>query len=238
MKKVFYAPLLVALLICSAPVKAQPNNYIKVNLLGLPLNNYTLQYERILNRRFSAALSYRFMPKTGIPFKSAFSSSGDTQNAVETTKIGNTAITPEIRFYVGRGYGHGFYIAPFYRFAKFQLSGTQINYGSNNQTVALSGDLTGNSAGIMFGAQWNIGNHFALDWWIIGPHYGSSKGTLSGHNDAGWSAEDQQSITDKINSLDVPLVNTSTSVDAHNASLKMSGPWGGVRAGLCIGYRF
>lgn len=43
-------------------------NFIKTNLTGIILKNYSLQYERTLNKKISVALQYRMMPTTGIPF--------------------------------------------------------------------------------------------------------------------------------------------------------------------------
>ena len=34
------------------------------------------------------------------------------------------------------------------------------------------------------------------------------------------------------------IVDIETTVDAQGASLKAKSPWGGIRAGLSIGYRF
>jgi hypothetical protein len=47
-----------------------PRNFIKLNLSGILMKNYALQYERVLNRKISVALQYRIMPVSSIPFKS------------------------------------------------------------------------------------------------------------------------------------------------------------------------
>lgn len=96
-----------------------PKNIFKVNLTALVLNNYMGQYERVLGKRVSVAISYRTMPESSVPFKSFILNQiddpeGDAEEILNNLKLSNYAITPEIRFYMGKkGYGRGFYIAPF-----------------------------------------------------------------------------------------------------------------------------
>ena len=85
--------------------------------------------------------------------------------------MGNYAITPEARFYLGKGYGKGLYIAVFYRHASYTIDHLPIDY-DNDHSLALSGKLTANTGGIMLGAQWALGKYMCIDWWIFGPHYG------------------------------------------------------------------
>nr|MBP6365337.1 hypothetical protein [Bacteroidales bacterium] len=59
-----------ALILCSVfTVRAQESakpqmNFVKFNLTSLLLKNYSLQYERVLSKSISAAVSFRFMPYT------------------------------------------------------------------------------------------------------------------------------------------------------------------------------
>lgn len=123
MKK--YALLTVLIMAVSLNLNAQlqkeyiPKNIFKVNLTALVLNNYMGQYERVLGKRVSVAISYRTMPESSVPFKSFILNQiddpeGDAEEILNNLKLSNYAITPEIRFYMGKkGYGRGFYIAPF-----------------------------------------------------------------------------------------------------------------------------
>ena len=43
-------------------------NFIKVDLTSLPIKNFSLQYERVLSKRVSAAVSFSLMPERHIPF--------------------------------------------------------------------------------------------------------------------------------------------------------------------------
>ena len=44
----------------------------------------------------------------------------------------------------------------------------------------MSGTVKTFTVGIMFGSQLKLGKRVNLDWWILGPNYGSSNGKLSG----------------------------------------------------------
>ena len=228
-------------------VRPSKLNFVKLNLTGIALKNYGLQYERILNRKFSVALGYRFMPSTNIPFKSSVikaigENDPETINFLETFKISNYAITPEVRIYLSRkGYGRGFYLAPFYRYSNFSTNNVSIQFNSDNgqkQTVDLAGNLSGSSAGLMLGAQWELGKHLCLDWWILGPHYGSAKGSFTGTTNRELSLKEQYEIKKQIEDIELPIVEKTVTTTSNSANLTISGPWAGVRAGICFGFRF
>ncbi|MFA5642453.1 MAG: hypothetical protein WC945_06990, partial [Bacteroidales bacterium] len=166
-------------------------NLIKINLTGIPIRNYSGQYERVLNKVISVGLSYRNMPEGNLPFKKQILNSIDdndteSKHIVNNFRLSNYAITPEIRFYFGKkGYGQGFYIAPFYRNAGYEGSNFDVEYTDDNnkdQIISLSGDIKSNTFGILFGAQWSLGKYLVLDWWILGPHIGGAKGSLIGNS--------------------------------------------------------
>ena len=222
-----------------------PKNFIKTNITSIALNNYSFQYERVLTKSISFAISYRFMPESNIPFKKKLLSEVGDDEASEfilnNSKISNMAITPEIRFYLGKGYGRGFYIAPYYRYAKFKTDQFYIEYvddQGNDQNFKLTGDVSSHSGGIMFGAQWTIGKYLCIDWWILGAHYGSSKGQLSGVSSTPLSPTEQSEIRDVLEDFEIPLVDTEVKVDSNRATMKMDGPWAGIRAGISLGIRF
>ena len=158
--------------------------------------------------------------------------------------MGNFAITPEVRFYLNqKGYGRGFYIAPYYRFAKFKSEEFPIDYESGpstTKTIKLKGDIVTNSGGLMIGAQWHLGKVVTLDWWIAGAHYGKSKGTLNGIPSPDLTSEEQQNLKEEIEALndEIPLTKISAEVSAKNVKAIIDGPWAGVRAGLTIGIKF
>lgn len=222
-------------------------NIIKLNLTPLLLKSYSLQYERILNRKFSAAIQFRMMPQTSLPFKSSIlklvdDEDADTKKIINEFKMINYAITPEVRIYLSRkGFGRGFYIAPFYRYASFSSSELNVFYTDENdaeQSIKMNGKLTANTFGLAFGVQSMLGKRVVLDWSLFGPHYGNGKGEFTGKSTHPLSADEQQDLRDQLEGIDIPLTNKTVNVTNDGASLKLDGPWGGWRCTIGIGVRF
>ena len=187
------------------------------------------------------------MPNGNLPLQQEVvdfvgSSAGETNQAINQLQVGNSAITPEIRIYVGKkGYGHGFYFAPFYRYAAFEASNISIDYTniSNTQSsLNISGKVTSGAFGLLLGAQWKLGKHLCLDWWIVGPHYGRATGTLQGVATIPLTVEEQQSLRSEMEKIEVPFTNRTVEVTASRARYILDGPWGGIRTGLAFGFQF
>lgn len=217
-------------------------NLLKVNLPGLVVKNYSLQYERVMGKATSLALSLRTMPTSSIPLKGFIldlaDNDPDTKDVLDKLRLSNFAITPEFRWYVGkRGYGRGFYIAPFYRYARFKSNDVVVEY-DNTESITLKGEQSAHTGGLLFGAQWFLGKTICLDWWILGPHYGSGDGLFTGVTDHLLSPQEQSSLRDALEDIDIPLVKEQITVTANGANVKFTGPWAGLRAGLSLGIRF
>lgn len=214
--------------------------FVKVNLYGLVLRNYSLQLEHTLGKRISLGIGYRFMPNGKLPLQ--YLEQKVVDQTINQLHVGNSAITPEIRFYVGKkGYGHGFYFAPFYRYAIFDASNISIDYTnvSNTQSsLNISGKVNSRAFGLLLGAQWKLGKHISLDWWIIGPHFGKATGTLQGVPSIPLSLEEQQNLQAEMEKIDVPFTNRTVEVTASRARFILDGPWGGIRTGLAVGFHF
>ena len=255
MKKQSFLIFMFTMLCLALNVNAQDNssstsqtkrNHVKVNLLGLAIRNYGFQYEHAISKRVSFALGYRFMPDGPIPFKTMILKSGENtpeaETAINSIRLSNSAITPEIRFYMGKkGYGRGFYIAPFFRYGTFNASGIDLEFQGNGgatETIRLSGNVKGISGGLMFGAQWALGKNVSLDWFILGPHYGAGSGVLKGITSITLSQAEQDDLLSTLNEIDIPLVKETFSVSANEASINFNGPWAGIRSGLSLGIRF
>jgi hypothetical protein len=232
--------------------KPPGRNIFRTNLTSMAFRNYEFQYERMVARRTSLGISYRTMPSGPVLFKDMIINSiedagtpgsVDTRREVESIRMQNYAITPEVRFYAGKkGYGHGFYLSLFFRHASHTIDNISIDYNDNagvSRTVILTGSLTSNTGGFMLGSQWMIARRVALDWWIIGPHFGTGKGTLSGRNSSPISTADQNSLRTEIADVvnGIPFIKNTIYVDANSASVSLTGPWSGVRAGLSLGFR-
>ncbi|MBT0550461.1 hypothetical protein [Riemerella anatipestifer] len=100
--------------------------------------------------------------------------------------------------------------------------------------------MNAHSAGLMIGTQWFLGKKkdWVLDWWIIGAHYGASRGDLQGFTNRTLNEQEQAELKKELSGLDVPLVDYSVTTNANGANVKVNGPWAGVRGGISIGYRF
>ena len=231
-----------------SPEKAKiSKNFIKFNITSALIKNYSLQYERVLSRGISVALSFRVMPETTIPYSDKIIkwfdvTDPETQVVIKNSIIGNYAITPEIRFYTGKKkYGNGFYFSLFYRYGHYTANNVLIPYDTDRGeqvTLNTSGNVSAHTGGFMIGAQWALGKHICLDWWILGPQFGVSKGDMLSLSSGTLDPIDQQDIADSINNVDSPMFNKTVNVTADQVSMVFDGPWAGLRAGLSLGVKF
>ncbi len=230
----------------STKVRGMGKNLVKVSLTSLALNTYSLSYERKIGRKISVGIGYRVMPEGGLPFKSNLKSVIDdpeTFKHIEGLEIGNTAITPEIKFYFGKGVFRGFYISPFARFAKYTAKLGTFEYefettpgNTQKATIPLSGELKTTTGGLLFGAQWKLSKLVYLDWSILGPQYGTSKGFLRGTKDL--NSKEQEALKKELEELEIPMVDTEVKVDSKGVQADFTGPWAGIRASIGLGFRF
>ncbi len=220
-----------------------PRNFVRTNLTSILLNNFTLQYERILTRRLSIGFEYRIMPDGNLPFSTTvseqLSDNPDISRALMDIQIGGTSFTPSVKIYPTRkGYGRGFYFSAFVRSASYSASDFNYYYDNGSNFVKLSGDFKSTTAGVTIGKQWTFGKFFVLDWTIAGGGYGSARGNFVGRNSEPLDEEDRQTVEDALNSLDLPGTDVKATVTPTRTTVKMSGPWGSFRTGVSIGIRF
>lgn len=221
---------------------AQKKNVLKTNLCGLAINNYNLIYERSLTKKISFSLGYRKMPKNVLPYKSELQSKIDNKDInLDIFKLGNDAITTEFRLYLGKHRMKGFYFAPYGRYANFDLN-FPVQFADTIAPIQLEGKISSYSAGLMMGVQFNLSKRLVFDFWLLGGHYGKSKGTLTATNISPGLDEQQQADLQK--SLDDlkdagPFSFEGRVISSTSAELKTAGPWLGLRSlGLTVGYRF
>ena len=222
----------------------QQLNIVKTNVPAYAFRNLNISYERVINQWFSISGGVNYMPKGKIPFLEQFNFSDNNDlKDFDNTEISNVAITIEPRFYVGKGYGKGFYLAPYYRYTSLDLDNISVTFkDDNNQdmSVDISGNASANSFGLMIGSQWFLGEkqNWVLDWWIIGAHYGFAKGDFNGKSSRLLTEKEQNDFQKELDNFDAPFVKYKSTVNANGANVDLDGPWGGLRAGLAIGYRF
>jgi hypothetical protein len=221
-------------------------NIVKTNLTGYIFRNYNLTYERSLTSWLSIGVSYGKIPEGEVPLLNQFLKEGDSDYNFTSAQFSDTQITIEPRFYLGKGYSHGFYFAPYYRQTKIQMDNViyDMYFGNDDAAtpVTFSGKINGTSYGLMLGAQWFIGkkNHWIIDYWIIGGHFGTADGNFDGISDRVLTPEEQVELKEALEGIDLSVANFDNTITTNDRGAKMvlSGPWVGLRAGLSFGYRF
>lgn len=220
-------------------------NIIKTNITGYAFRNINLSYERSINRWFAINVVFGTVAEGKVPFMNAFLSEEDEKD-FQNLKIKATNFTLEPRFYIGEGYGKGFYFAPYYRYSKVSTNTFDYtyDYSAFGTTIPIPlkglGDASGNSGGLMVGAQFflNKQHSFVLDFWIAGAHYGSGKGDFSLTSNILLTPEMQAELKKEIENLDIPFVDYTVETNSNGARIKVDGPWAGFRSGFSLGYRF
>ena len=250
MKKV----LLILASLTTLQVNAQKliggKNIIKGNLTSFALKNYHLSFERSLNHFMSVSASYRYMPKGSLPLQAIAKKYIDNPAInFDLFQMGNNALTFESRFYLGLQKMSGFYIAPYARFADFDLSvPVEYTYTPEGSFIAptpitksanLDGLIKSTSYGAYIGLQKQLLTKLVIDIWFIGGHFGSSNGTLN-------FIAPEKLPTQAVSALQKALDNTKVSpfeitskVNQNGATADMKGPWAGFRGlGISLGLRF
>jgi Protein of unknown function (DUF3575) len=217
------------------------DNIVKINVPALFFKNISLQYERKVGTKNSFAVAMRYRPKSGVAFQGTIEKFIDQPSVrVDLFKVGNFGITPEYRFYLGKKKNlNGFYIGPFISYNHYN-GDIPINYMSDTKTGIFKGGINTFTAGFQAGAQWKLNEKIYLDWWIIGPNYGISKGDFvcnTSFNDIEQISMDFELF--RLQEGTNPRIIDSYKIDANGASFAVKGPWGGIRAmGINVGYRF
>jgi len=244
--------LIILTLICSFIAKSQEvnsdiqdkkRNLVKVNLTSIAFRNYQFAYERTITKRIGVQVSYGFIPTGQVPLVNEYIKDENVNNI----KLGGSNFTLEPKIYLGKGYGHGFYIAPYYRYSHFNLDNLTYNYKSEDPVasgekipIAFSGKTNSNNVGLMIGAQWLLGrkDNWVLDVWFIGGHYGGATGTITGKSGRSLSVYEQNQLKKDIEDLDIRLFEYKVTTDGSGALIDLDSKWLGVRSGISFGYRF
>ena len=232
----------------------EKKNIVKTNFTAFAFRNINITYERSFTKMFSANVSFSTMPSGEVPFLKNFLSDED-YDELGLLNLSSFAFTLEPRIYLGKGYGKGFYLAPYYRNSSFKAENfiynfelekyieTEDGYGDYTyEEIPLntSGKIKANSFGLMIGTQFflNKSGSLIMDLWIIGAHYGSSKGDFDFVSKHTLTPEQQAALKEDIEGLDIPVLDYEVTTSAKGAHVKVNGPWAGLRSGLSIGYRF
>lgn len=220
-------------------------NIIKTNVTAYAFRNINLTYERVINRWFSVSMGFGAMPEGKVPFINSFLNDED-EKRFQNFEAKSFNFTIEPRFYLGAGYGKGFYVAPYYRYSKITSNTFDFYYdytfsGTNFQIPLKGfGNANGNSGGVMVGAQFFLtrSRSLVLDLWIAGAHNGAGKGDFTMTSDIPLTPDMQAELKRQIEDLDIPYVNYTVETNTNGARVIIDGPWIGFRTGLSLGYRF
>lgn len=220
---------------------------IKGDLMGPIFRNFDFSVERVLAKRMSINLSFRFMPMGKIPFLPVFKKTfGDFEGYLDNLKMKTLALTPEVRIYLGEeGYGKGIYVAPYYHYLTLDPGDYHLEgnfFEGKNEKLTLKGALTTHSGGLMIGYQWMLGakKNFLIDWGIFGLHYGNSSGVFNGNTTYTMTQEDQAEVKKQINEKlsQISQFTFTTEISPHSATVTEKGPWLFFRSYFSIGWRF
>ena len=222
-------------------ITSEKNNILKINLPALAFKNISVQYERVIGKRSSIAVNVRMIPFSDLSFQSKLKSIFDyAVFEYDQLKLGSFGITPEFRYYVGKKRVlRGFYLGPFISYTTYKVN-LPIRYNNNSKTGIFDGNLKTFTGGLQFGSQFKIGKNMFLDWWILGPNYGSASGTL---NFAGTLTPSEQSDLEtelEMQKRDAPFnAIKSYTVTSSGGNIVVKGPWGGLRGlGFSLGFGF
>ncbi len=234
--------------------EGQANIVVKMNVSQLLLGTLAFQREYGFHKNMSFALGAHFLlPKKAPKY---FAEEDPTGEGLRDTKLKGFAITPEFRFYPGakeeHQAPHGFYLAPYFRYARFTFtSGYHDVYYDDvtKKNVEYGYDMKvtykGNTIGLMIGSQWIIGDHFSIDWWIIGAGFG--KADLEMRADGQGFTLDQDAQDELKKQLErefaaASFIGSKPVVETTATSAKVTIPnlpMRSIRAfGLCLGYAF
>ena len=253
MKKLLFILALIVTLQVNAQKLIGGNNIIKGNLTSFALKNYHISYERSLNHFMSVSASYRYMPKGSLPLQSIAKKYIDNPAInLDLFQMGNNALTFESRFYLGLQKMSGFYIAPYARFANFDLSvpveytytpdksvGAIIGNDPITKTAGLNGTIMSTSYGAYFGLQKQLLTKLVIDIWFIGGHYGNSTGNLSFVAPEKLPSQAVDALQKTLDDTKVSPFELKSKVTQNGATADMKGPWAGFRGlGISLGLRF
>ncbi len=225
-------------------LNAKKKNIGKINASSLLLRNLSVQYERILTLRFSVALGFRWMPNGPLPFggqlKSLTDQYGNNEKAIalwDNIRVNGYALTPEFRFYLGKGNGQGLYLAPFLRYEQMNIRSAYPL--DAEREIPFLGSYKSWGAGLMLGAQFRLSPLLTLDWWIIGPYYTMPSMAIQAST-VSLSQQEREDLSQDLDGITVNILNfkIKTHVDDNQAGISSSGQLAAIRGfGFCLGIK-
>jgi hypothetical protein len=251
MKKQGISLILCTLLVGISIGQAQlltNRSVVKINLSGVAIKSYTVQYERLLSRRSSITLSASLSPNARLPFKQAlldqYGGNDDAKRAIDNTLFTKRIGTLEYRFYMAGHAPTGWYIAPFVRYINMDISQDYTYTPSDGilHHAHLDAGFSAGGAGLLLGYQWMFGKRVGLDLWLLGPFYGTKITANFTGEDPLWPSlkpADIVKLKNDIESTDLPLYTVKANLNLPTILAQLQGSYYGVRSfGLALAYSF
>src|SRR5690554_4727387 len=116
------AIILISLMVSMGALAQQPvylgdgalldgKTMVKTSLSSLLLRSGSFSAERIITKNVSIAVSTSFMPSGALPHVNAVldiaGANAEAKEMIAGIQLGTFSLSPEVRIYVGRGYGQG-----------------------------------------------------------------------------------------------------------------------------------
>jgi Protein of unknown function (DUF3575) len=220
-------------------------NIFKINLPAIGFNNYSVQYERILNQKISFAIGGRYMPETKLPIGTSFKdqlkdAETSISNGILSTTLSNFAVTPELKFYLSKQAGKGFYLSIMARYEEWTLNMPYVNVLNSGKSIntKINGSRKGGGAGAVLGTQFSLGSRIALDWWIGGAYFGPQTYNLVAESNFNFTSSEITQLNDAFTVI-TPLFDVKGNVTANKIEVTSSNSFTpSIRTGLCLGFRF
>ena len=223
-----------------------------MNVSALLFKNYQFELERSLTRRVSALVSYRTMGATPLSqqpaLRKGYSLAGEAEGALEddwgNILASNNTYTAGFRFYMGSRPGpRGFNVGVYGRYAQFKVDYNYVyETDVKNHLIPVTSTTSGVGGGAYFGVQWLIAKRVALDWQILGGHWGKLSGNGSSSADLSeLTDQDKQNVKDDLERM-LPDIGSNHYINANvtnrGVQLKIDGPFAGLRSGISLGISF
>jgi|GEM_PF-720207 len=236
--------------VAAANANGESNMAVKLNISQLALKNISFQAEYGFHNKMSVALGVSYLLNRSLGL--LYSTDTQYEDNFTVPQLSGFAITPEFRFYPGgnddKPAPNGFYVGAYVRYAKYKITQT-VSYQDTQTSPKYSAEAKqtygGVNGGIMIGRQWIIGDHFSIDWWIVGAGYGKAKYTYSWTAPgANLTAAQQQDVKDEADanfeSFSAFGLDSKVTTTKNSAMMTVTGvPMFSIRfMGLCLGYAF
>lgn len=214
---------------------------VKANLGAFVLRNFPVSAEYRTGERMSANLQVGYLIPRDITALLEISTDTD----LPEIQLRGFSLMPEYRFYLApfktSEYLSGFYLAPLIRYQHYQLE-TGFRIDSLDLGVELAGAWSLIRPGAQIGFQWVLGDHFVIDWFLLGitANFTRLQGQIGTDRPVIDVDQLEQAFEDRLGELPLGLdfasLGLQGQVQSFSASTRNVGV--GFRTGISLGVAF